>query len=132
MPVRTRNENDSVFFKILSSRLFFIIFFIIAVYLFINVYHQIEKRIKIKREIKSLEAEINNLQSENTKLSSLIEYFQTDEYVEASSREKLGYKKPGETVVVFTKEEADSANKISTDDKTKSNLRLWWEHFVNN
>lgn len=127
-PIKTRSESDSLILKIINSKIFLFVFLVIAVYLFINVYHQIEKRVKVKREIKNLETEINNLQSENSKLSDLINYFKTDEYLEASSREKLGYKKPGEKVVVFTKENG-GINASNSDDKNKSNLKLWWEYF---
>lgn len=125
-----RNERNSLIFRILSSKLFFIIILAISIYFFVNIYHQIEKRVAIKREIKGLEKEINDLQSENTKISELIKYFQTDEYIESSSREKLGYKKPGEKVIVFSKENG-SLDSSNTKNKKELNAKLWWNYFFN-
>ena len=130
MTQHNRNERDSLVFRILSSKLFFIIFLCISIYVFITVYHQIEKRITIKKEIQNLEKEISSLQSENTKISELIKYFKTDEYIETSSREKLGYKKPGEKIIVFTKENNDSGQ-TQVQNIKKSNAILWWDYFFN-
>ena len=79
--------------------------------------------------------EIENLDNENNKLSDLIEYFETEEYVESISREKLGYKKPGEKIIVFTEE--DSNNILNTENKEEkfedaANIKLWWNYFFNN
>lgn len=131
-------RNNSLFFRILSSKLFFIIFFIIVIYLSINVYHEIKQRVEVKREISSLKMEINNLQKENRELDGLIKYFETEEYIESASRQKLGYIKPGEKIIVFTEEgrgDILSIQQENLDNKLKtngSNIKSWWNYFFNN
>lgn len=124
-------QNNSPLFRILSSKLFFFIFFVIVVFMSINVYSSMKQRMQVKREIENLKSEINNLQKENTELDSLVKYFNTDEYIEISSREKLGYKKPGEKIVVLTKESDINGSETNTTSSDKSNIKLWWDYFFN-
>jgi cell division protein FtsB len=127
-------QNNSLFFRIFSSKIFFIIFFIIVIYLSVSVYREIKQRVEVKKEISNLKMEIENLSNENNKLDDLIEYFETEEYIEATSREKLGYKKPGEKIIVFTEEDKISnSNSIVENNSEKiPNVRLWWNYFFNN
>lgn len=131
--IRERSGNRSLIIRILSSKIFLFIFLIIAVYALINVYHNVSQRIKIQKEINNLQAEVNSFQKDNDKLGGLIKYFQSEEYIESSSREKLSYKKPGETVIVFNSEQnnLESSSKIENINK-KSNIMLWWDYFFNN
>ena len=128
-------QRDSLFFRIFSSKLFFGLFLIIVVYLSLNVYREVKQRIEVKREIANLKMEIENLSGENDKLNNLIKYFETEEYIETTSREKLGYKKAGEKIIVFTEEDSDSILSVHQEEKeeeTRSNIKLWWDYFFNN
>lgn len=129
-----KQQNNSLFFRIFSSKIFFGIFLIIIIYLSMNVYRGVKQRIEVRKEISNLKMEIENLDKENNKLSDLIEYFETEEYVESISREKLSYKKPGEKIIVFTEEDSDNIsntkNKIEEIEK-EPNIKLWWNYFFN-
>ena len=128
-------QRDSLFFRIFSSKLFFGLFLIIVVYLSLNVYREVKQRIEVKREIANLKMEIENLSGENDKLNNLIKYFETEEYIETTSREKLGYKKAGEKIIVFTEEDSDSILSVHQEEKeeeNRSNIKLWWDYFFNN
>lgn len=97
----------------------------------LSVYSSMKQRMQVKKEIDNLKSEINNLKKENTELDSLVKYFNSDEYIEASSREKLGYKKPGEKIVVFTEESDIKAEEAKNNKENKSNIKLWWDYFFN-
>jgi cell division protein FtsB len=128
-------QNNSLFFRIFSSKIFFVIFLIIIIYLSINVYREIKQRVEVRKEISNLKMEIKNLDNENNKLGDLIEYFETEEYVESISREKLGYKKPGEKIIIFTEEDSDSILNIEREREELEegpNIKLWWNYFFNN
>ncbi len=132
----TKGSNDSFIFKLLFSKLFFIILFIIVVFLSFNIYKGLKQRMDVKKEISNLRMEINNLEKQNNGLSGLIEYFATDEYVESASREKLGYKKLGEKIVVLSEEGDDGAlgfleQGTNFTDHGLSNANLWWNYFFN-
>ena len=125
-------QNNSLFFKILSSRLFSVVFFILIIYLSVGVYSSIRERLKVKKEISNLQKEISNLHNENSELTGLIEYFESDEYVENSSREKLGYKKPGEKIIVFTDDnDIQEETVYKNKPEKKANRKLWWDYFFN-
>ncbi len=128
-------QHNSLFFRIFSSKVFLFIFLVIVVYLSVSVYQEVKQRMAVKKEISNLRAEIKNLNAENNNLDQLIKYFGTEEYIESSSREKLGYKKPGEKIVVFNTEshQDDSHTKNQTPDLDNiSNIKLWWNYFFNN
>lgn len=128
-------QNNSLFFRIFSSKIFFVIFLVIVIYLSISVYREIKQRVEVKKEITDLKMEIENLGNENNKLDNLIKYFETEEYIEASSREKLGYKKPGEKIIVFTEEDKNSILNVSREglkSENIPNIKLWWNYFFNN
>jgi cell division protein FtsB len=130
-----KRQNNSLFFRIFSSKIFFGIFLIIIIYLSINFYREIKQRVEVRKEISNLKREIENLNKENNKLGNLIEYFGTEEYIESISREKLGYKKPGEKIIIFTEEDSNSV--LNTKNKTEEpedspNIELWWNYFFNN
>ena len=130
-----KKENNSSFFRIFSSKIFFVIFFVIVIYLSISVYREIKQRVEVKKEISNLRMEIENLDRENNKLSDLIKYFETPEYIESISREKLGYKKPGEKIIVFTEEGEDSiliADRERDEFEDVLNVKLWWNYFFKN
>lgn len=128
-------QNDSLFFRIFSSKIFFVIFLIIVIYLSMSVYREIKQRLEVKRRISDLKMEIENLGNENNKLNNLIEYFETEEYVESTSREKLGYKKPGEKIIVFTEEDTGNVLNVNSQEveyENIPNIKLWWNYFFNN
>ncbi len=130
---KDRGEHRSLILRILSSKTFLFIFLIITIYALLNVYHNISQRIKVQQEIKNLQLEVENFQKDNDKLGSLIKYFQSEEYVESSSREKLSYKKPGETVIVFNHEQNSQINTDQLENgKKQTNIILWWNYFFNN
>jgi len=85
---------------------------------------------EIKREIKKLEEKINFLESDNKELESLIQYLQTEEFIEQEARAKLSLKKPGERVVAVP----DNLE-VKLDDQSSQledeipNWRLWWQYF---
>lgn len=130
-----KNQDNSLFFKIFSSKIFFFIFLLIVIYLSINVCREIKQRLEVKKEIADLREEIANLSNENNQLNDLIEYFKTEEYVESVAREKLGYQKSGEKIVVFTEEDENiiqGEEERGEELEDRSNLKLWWDYFFNN
>jgi len=58
------------------------------------------QRRAIDKEIKGLETQVNDLEHKNSNLKTVIDYMQSDQFVEEEARTKLNYKKPGESVAV--------------------------------
>lgn len=55
----------------------------------------------IDQEIKSLELQAKELEGKNNNLKNVLDYMQSDQFVEKEARTKLNYKKAGESVVVI-------------------------------
>lgn len=79
------------------------------------------------REIQQLEQEAKRLESEKISLLELLQYVQTDAYVEEEARAKLQYKKPGEDVVYFTG--TSTVALVQQPQQKRNNLQRWWDYF---
>ena|ERR1017187_8122977 len=85
-----------------------IFLFILAGLLAIAVWYRplIRKNEGIRREIFNLDARLQKEKEINKQLKASIEAFNDPKTVERLAREKLGYAKPGETVIRFGPESA--------------------------
>ena len=130
-------RKKSFFIKILLSNFFLIfVLFIIAI-LGWRMYGEYENNKLIDNEIDGLKQEIKDLENSSEEFSKLIEYFDSDIFIEKEAREKFGLKKEGEQVVVVPKEagiDNKSQDYLINNKETKKFLpKLWWEYFfVNN
>ena len=84
---------------------------------------------KVNEKIGELKQEIHNLEESNFELAHLIGYLKSDEYVELEARKTLGYKKPGEKVVVIKNVDGDSQVKGAYTKKQESNPKKWFTYF---
>ena len=129
--------------KILSSRitLFFLLLgFIWLVLSVVNVYY---RKYKINKEIDNLKAQIGNAERSNQQISEMIDYLDSQSFLEKEAREKLNMKKPGEEVVIIEplkdslttqnsqpqKEENKDILPASAVKKMESNFSKWWKFF---
>ncbi len=84
---------------------------------------------KVNEKIGELKQEAQDLEESNFKLAHLIGYLKSDEYVELEARKTLGYKKPGEKVVVIKNINGDTEVRGVQDRKNSSNLKKWFTYF---
>lgn len=98
----------------------------------------------VDREIRDLRQEIETLEDQNQNLGQLIEYLDSNDFKEKEYRTKLGLRKPGEKVIVISKNESiekseDLERVINTlgelvvletkDEQKNNNPEKWWEYF---
>lgn len=127
-------QRESLFFRIFSSKIFFVLVLIFSIYLAMNLYKDLNQRKKVKNEINNLTSQIDSVSKQNDELKNLISYFGTDDYIESFSREKLGLKKPGEKILVLPEENSNievDTTKTSEKSDFLKNLRAWWDYFFN-
>ncbi|MDD4289954.1 MAG: septum formation initiator family protein [Patescibacteria group bacterium] len=124
-------QKESLFFRIFSSKIFFVLVLIFSIYLATNLYKDLQQRKRIKQEIQNLKNQINEVDTQNNDLKNLISYFETDEYAESFAREKLGFKKPGEKIIILPKQENVSNESENRNEKAKiyDNIKSWWAYF---
>lgn len=118
--------------KIFSSKLVLLAVFVLAILLGLAAGKSFLKKYQINREIKNLEAEINKLESSNRELSDLIQYLNSDFFVEQEARLKLGLQKPGEKVMVIPSQTTGNLANIQEKEYTNKELnnpQKWWRYF---
>lgn len=73
-----------------------------------------------------LENQLNTEQQKNKFLKERLSYVKTNQFVEDVAREKLGFTKPGEKIVILPKK-GEKTNEQQAEDKP--NWQKWWEMF---
>jgi len=96
------------------------------------------KNNKINQEISSLKTEIGNVETNNTRLKNLIEYFNSNAYIEEKARRDLGLKLKGERVIVVNDNKTASnpmkseGSQIARSETNLNNPQKWWLYFFKN
>ena len=131
--------------KILSSKIFLFIVVFILIFLLIGLIKETYRKHQLTSEINELKSNIDKLEGDNQQLVDLMDYFKEDSYLEKEARIKLNLKKPGETVVVLSKDVIDGVEIVrkgglETEENNKevdlennnvevANYWKWWEYF---
>lgn len=90
----------------------------------------------INQEISGLGSSIKNLEKDNLELKELIEYFNSDAYIEEKARIDLGLRKAEEKVVIVGNQRKQGLNNLNkniseTNVENLSNPEKWWVYFFN-
>lgn len=118
----------------IKTKISLIFLIIILIFVISSFFHSWNKNNQINKEIVDLEKNITDLEQDNLEFQELIEYFNSDAYIEEKARVDLGLKKEGEKVVVVTNKQETAkitkpeSQKESNPDKF-SNPQKWWSHF---
>jgi len=95
---------------------------------------EIVRRWEVRQEISRLQGQIDELKTQNSELSGLIDYFQSDYYKEREARLKLGLQKEGESALSLPNMQDSSADtlentKVATSSGSQSVPQKWWDYF---
>jgi len=99
----------------------------------------------IDKEIKELEQQVVDLEGKNSSLKQVLDYMQSEQFVEKEARTKLNYKKPGEEVAVIENRDGTTAVVSSTESifdlpaepqpagspRLLGNFSKWLDYFFN-
>lgn len=128
-------SEPSIFAKLFDSKALLIGGALLVV-LFVSAFaKEFFRRYEIQREIVALEQEAATLETRQTELRGLVEYFQSDAYKESEARERLGLQKEGESVIIIPNAEetphliAPSSSSASAAKETERNIEKWWNYF---
>ena len=113
--------------RIWSSNIFSVLLIVLLIVSFIKVSKEIMLRYEIKREINTLETELEDLQSKTYKMDQLISYLKTDEYIEKQARSQLNLSKPGEKQINLFK--TDVVDGIGEQNENLPNMNKWFNYF---
>lgn len=134
-------KNKNYLAKILKNRKFialFLLFFILLIAF--PIAKNAKKRYSINKEIDELNKEIGRIKENNQKLTKLVSYLNSDQYIEEQARLNFGLKKPGEKVyVIKNNNQADNSDNVqdshgdlnnNQNGEKISNPRKWFNHFT--
>jgi len=88
------------FKKFLSRNFMFIVIFFFAGYIVYGIGAPMLQTKELSSEVASVEKEIALAKKQNQELQEKIDLLKTNEYVERVAREKLGFVKPGEILIM--------------------------------
>jgi len=125
--------------KLFNSKVFFTaIGLVILVAISIPLAKNVSKQYNINNEVVQLNQEIETLEKKNTEFKEVLNFLESDQYVEEQARKNLNYKKEGEEIVVIksrdeTKENESQkykgSNQIENNNNLRSNPSKWWNYF---
>lgn len=118
----------SLAFKIAMLLGVFVLFFIGYKYS-----EEAYKQKQINSDIVELEDEIERLNQDNESLEELISYFQTEEFKEKETKDKLNIIKEGEKLVLIKEQEISietiKEEKGAEVEVKRPNYYYWWHYF---
>ena len=120
--------------KRLQAITLFLVLIIMASFIALSLSTNLKRSSEVNGEIIDLEREIANLERDNLEFRELIEYFNSNAYIEERARVDLGLKKDGEKVVVITNAAATGTAiaHVGTESLgALTNPQKWWHYFFN-
>ena len=87
------------------------------------------KNYQVDSNIKDLQDQISHLDSQNQEFSQLLTYLKSDAYIEQEAKLKLGYKNPGENLVIIPGNELAPQPVAENTDTGTFNPAKWWGYF---
>ncbi len=80
--------------------------------------------------VEEAQKEVLDLKKENASLQEKLVYVNSPEFVEKEARDKLGYGREGEVILVLPDQNANLNSQISNFKLKISNWRLWWDLYI--
>jgi hypothetical protein len=149
----SRGEELTGIWKLLNSQAFFVILTVLLLVFLSSFTRDFSQKRTIDNEVQALQDEIKALEDKHTYELSLINYYDSEEFLALEAKSVLDMKLPGEKVVVLTESEVDKILRVelpfdlqkneNNDNSTlsvqnqttadvsrwQSQGRLWWGYF---
>lgn len=119
-------------------KLVLVVGIIILVFICLSLAREITRKRQLNKEISSLRDQISELEKNKEEFSELIDYLNTESFVEQEARMKLGLQKEGESLVIipenaFNIVQGNTGGKTDEDAGTSENntenYSKWWQYF---
>ena len=118
--------------RFFGSRFFIIAGLLLAILISVSYIRGYYQDYKIREEIRMLQDEVSQLERKKIESLEILQYVISPDFVEEKARTELGLKKPGENVIVLSKQ-AHSPDIIETTQEKEEDLnnpRKWWYYFT--
>lgn len=81
-------------------------------------------------KMKEAKAQLGQLQGQKSELEKKLASVDNSEYIERELRDKLGYGRPGETILVLPRPEAGSSSTSEVTPIPEANWKKWWGLYI--
>ena len=128
------NSSKNLIKRFISSKIFLFIIILLLIVVIVNVGSESYQKYQLTQEINKLKTNIEELESKNEQLASLMEYLKKESYLEKEAKLKLNLKNPGEKVIILPDESIQEASVTeniiegSSEEET-ANYWEWWQYF---
>ncbi len=120
--------------KIFSIDLLTVFLFFLVIIVFVGFIRAYYQNYIIKQEISNLRQEILNLEHKKFASLKMLEYVNSDEFVEKKARTEFNMKRPEEKIVFINRvDNENNLNKQKNKDINYKNLKnaiKWWYYFI--
>ena len=130
--------------KIISSKTLFFLLIFTLIFSLVSLVREMGQQSGRSITLRETEDLVRNMERENERLVGRLGQLQSDIFQEKEAREKLGLQKPGEKVIIITRDNSEELvseeenflnlfqkNKTTRPDEQSmfSNLKNWWDLF---
>lgn len=120
----------------MKTKLIFISSLAILLIIGVGLTKSLQRDSEVNHEISGLNTSIKDLEKDNLELKELVEYFNSDAYIEEKARIDLGLKKAEEKVVIVSNQREKGFGNLERGTaeaqiKNLSNPEKWWRYFFN-
>lgn len=130
---KNSDQKESFLLKNLGFRLFILLGVALLFFVGFKYSKEAYKQKQVNKEVAELQAEIDKLNQDNKNLQGLIDYFQTEEFKEKETKDKLNLVKEGEKLVLIKEKEiaVETTNNRKEIEITlnRPNYYWWWYYF---
>ena len=115
--------------------IFFVVGIILAGVISTRAVQEAYRNRKIEKEVEALKQEAQKIQGENDTIQKKIDYYNTPQFVEKVSKDKMNLQKPDENVVVVSQSalsqtQSETQEEIAAENNQQvSNYMKWWNFF---
>jgi cell division protein FtsB len=132
-PRKNRDQKSSILLKNLGFRIAILLGVALLFFIAFKYSEEAYKQKKVNSEVAELQSEIDKLNQDNKNLQGLIDYFQTEEFKEKETKDKLNLVKEGEKLILI-KEKDIAVETVPIDNEVeitvnRPNYYYWWYYF---
>ncbi|MBI4117815.1 MAG: septum formation initiator family protein [Parcubacteria group bacterium] len=135
--MKMSKERHNVLYRFFSSGILFVFCIVLLLFISYSLIREYVRKNSVGREIDELKKQILSLETDTGHLSKMVQYFQTQSFIEDEARLNLGLSKPGESVLIIpqkTKEEMaeiDPQQRIENKNfPDQNNPEKWLHYFI--
>lgn len=126
---------DNLFYKLFNGRVIIYLLVMIILLFIAAAIKDVYRQRDLRGSLKSINQELSNLEKEKGDLNNLLNYVNSNDFVEETARTKLNMRKPGEKVIILsnTAEVQDLMpmrdNSSTTSEPQRTNYQKWVAYF---